>query len=103
MIQTVEVPQGTSRTVAFRIRGLSGGWESMAEFQSVSVVVDAADGTDAYTADCPQQGTDVTTRLVTIEGAGSAELGKRDACVHWIDAAGKPGAWPFRVQVIPHA
>lgn len=102
MIQTFEAPVGRSRTWAFRVRGRSG-FLDLSGYSAFRVVVDGPDGTDIYTADCPQAGADVTARLVTVEGAATATSTVRNGCVHWQDDAGKPDAERFRLVVFDHA
>lgn len=69
----------------------------------MTVVVDAQDGADIYTAYCPQAGADRTSRLVTVRDAATATDTLRSGCVHWVDEAGEPDADPFRLVVYEHA
>ena len=103
MTTRIRAAQGKARVFEFQILASGGVAQDLSTLSACSVVVDAPDGTDKYTADCVGKAGDPTTRLVVIQGAATADRGIFSSCVHWTDAAGLPDAEPFTLEVYRHA
>lgn len=102
MAQTIKVAHRRERVFEFQIkRGAS--FLDLSAYNSVRVVVDDANGLTVYDADCPPKDGDPTSRIVTVGGLATVNLGTFNACIHWTDGAGIDDAEPFQLQVYGHA